>query len=79
MEVICMSVDENQGGSRREPPPLDELRKDFPPELGYTVEHAEWIETVDGEVRRIPIAVVRGPGVELTFFPEAPARWPGRA
>ena len=78
MEVIRLSGSEStKGGASRQPPPLDELRKEFPPEKGFTVEHAEWVELVDGECRRIPIAVVRGPGgVEITFFPEKPRGLP---
>ena len=57
-----MDTDDTASGGdlERQPPPLEALRERFRPEDGFTVEHAEWVEFVDGEARRIPIAVVRG-------------------
>ena len=78
MEVIALDTDDTASGGdlERQPPPLEALRERFRPEDGFTVEHAEWVEFVDGEARRIPIAVVRGNDRDITFFPTAPARFP---
>ena len=58
---------------------LQELRLHFPPEHGYEVEAAEWIQIVDDKLGTIPVTTVRGNGVDLTLFPRAPhfVRGPG--
>lgn len=66
---------EHDGDEKRQPPPLEALLEDFPPEKGWTVEYAEWIEIVAGEVNRIPVAIVRGHGQEITFFPRRPTNF----
>jgi hypothetical protein len=53
-----------------EPIPLHALRRAFRPDQGYEVDHANWVKIMDGEVRLIPVATVRGRNVDLTFFPK---------
>jgi hypothetical protein len=55
----------------------EELRRQFPAEAGLEVEQAVWVELIDGRTESIPITVVRGPGVDLTFFEHTPKNLPG--
>jgi hypothetical protein len=57
----------------------EELHRRFPPETGYEVSEATWIEIVDGEPEVMPVTMVTGGGVALTFFPRAPKNPPGTA
>jgi hypothetical protein len=58
------------------PPPIEALQRKFPPETGYTIEYATWLERDQADAsgwRHIPIAIVTMPdGKEITFFPTRP-------
>jgi hypothetical protein len=58
------------------PPPIEALQAAFPPEAGYTIEYATWLECDQTDAsgwQHIPIAIVTGPtGEETTFFPTKP-------
>ena len=54
------------------PVPLWEARRRFPAELGFEVGHAHYLtRDMDGEPLSIPTTVVRHPGMDAQFFPEA--------
>ncbi|MEP6893771.1 MAG: hypothetical protein ABI927_08340, partial [Gaiellaceae bacterium] len=55
----------------------DDLRRHFPPGAGYEVSEATWVESVDGKLEFIPVSMVTGNGVDLTFFPRAANNPPG--
>ena len=58
------------------PPPIEALRRSFPPEEGYVVEYGIWLDgdqAASGGWRRIPVAIVTAPdGQEITLFPTKP-------
>ena len=62
----------------QQPSLLEELRREFPPELGFTVEQGEHFEVVDGELRIVPIVAVEWPEgrQQVVFYPESPKRPP---
>ena len=72
MEVKVVNKSQSQAESLRE-----QLRRDFPTEAGYEVEEATRIELVDGRETLIPLTIVRGNGVDLTFFDSRPTNIPG--
>jgi hypothetical protein len=80
MEVMTVKDELERARQRaaagKQPPPLEELRREFPRELGFKVECGEHFEFVDGGWRIIPIAEVEWPSgrQKLIFYPEAPKR-----
>lgn len=71
MEVTQVTDAEDARSARAEAL-REELRQQFPAEAGYVVAEATWVELVDGEADFIPVTVVKGNGIDLTFFPRAP-------
>jgi hypothetical protein len=50
----------------------EQLRRDFPSEAGFEVEEAVRFEVVDGKEELIPLTIVTGNGVDMTFFSPTP-------
>jgi hypothetical protein len=50
----------------------EQLRRDFPAEVGFEVDEAVRIEVVDGKEELIPLTIVTGNGVDMTFFSPTP-------
>lgn len=68
-EVRC---EECAGWEGKPPALLAEVRKDFPPELGFEVSHAHHIAVAEGESRVVPITVIDHPetGQTIQLVPE---------
>jgi len=76
MEVMTVKDEFEHARQRaaagKQPPPLEELRREFPPELGFKIGYGEHVEFVNGKLRTIPIAEVEWPGGQKAiFYPEA--------
>ena len=74
---MSQTHDEDGGESLQQERLRQDLRLRFPPEERYEVDQGTWIEIVDGRLESMPVTIVTGHGVNLTFFPRAPKNPPG--
>ena len=79
MEVIALHQTERDDDREELQRELlrEELHGRFPAEDGYEVSEGTWIDVVEGHPELMPVTVVIGNGVGLTFFSRAPNHSPG--